>query len=727
MAEGPWTEYQTKPTDAEASGPWTEYQAKKPATANKFEVVTPDRDVPFQTPPGAVRGTVLPFMKDPSGNISLAMPELLAAPIRGAVKGGQAILGERPGMSLAGDPDVLAATGVGVGGLPKVSAAGERAAPVIRSAAAKAAPSTRPVPEGFMPYEEASKIALQVQAERTPASTIRGVQRTRNAAATIAARANADAPTTAQAVIDRLTTARGAGKPMMLPDVLDANVESLAGRVARTPGAAKEAVRSALKERAAGSVTRLSGDIDKALGEGNTVKLFDELKTARSQAAKPLFDKAYEGGSMAPLERQFEAAFNEASAAEQQASRDLTVARSQLTAARGKQTQTSGNVYSESAASAGNREAQVAVTKAERALAAANEQKQQVLDTLHQAQSDRMTGVKGAVWNPRIQEFLGNPRVKQGIQRGWRIERDEALSEGRPINPTDYAIVGWEDGEPVVGKVPTMRLLAVAKEGLDRMLQSSEFRNELTGELNKEGVAIDKLRNAFVSELDRVNPDYAAAREVWAGDSKSMDALRWGQKALSDDPRTVAKRVGEMTPGEKEFARIGLAQGLRDIANKRGPLAAEFDRIAGTRYGSQWARDQIAPFFDNPSDLQRFIDSVTAETEMARTGNRILGGSQTAERLAEDQAPITPKDIAHLGISGVLGHGATFLNRGIDIAGRFMAPLRRRQESEIARVLMDPNTRLELGNDGKLRVVPKMPDAIIMPHSNPFPPGPGAP
>lgn len=89
---------------------WVAVTPAKAATANKFEVETPDQDVPFQTPPGAVRGTVLPFMKDPSGNISLAMPEILAAPIRGAVKGGQAILGERSGMALAGDRDVLAAT-----------------------------------------------------------------------------------------------------------------------------------------------------------------------------------------------------------------------------------------------------------------------------------------------------------------------------------------------------------------------------------------------------------------------------------------------------------------------------------------------------------------------------------------------------------------------------------------------------------------------------------------
>lgn len=619
---------------------------------------------------------------------------------RGAVEIGQAATGARP---LPKGAEALGMASMGA--VPPPVARG------LGSALSHAVPpgrGQRPVPEGYMSYDEASKIAGNVGREL-------------KAEGMIEKRANQDAPTTAQQVIDTLTRGREAGKPMMLPDVLQGNVQSLAGRVARVPGESKEIMTSALRGRNAGAVTRLSEDIDKALGTGATQQLFDDLKTARSQAAKPLFDKANAGGSIAPLEHQFEAAFGEASQAEAAATRALQDARNQVTVASGKQTQTGGNVYSTSAANQSAREAEAAVTAAERDLAKAQTQKQQVLDLLRQAQEDRTLGTPGAVWNPRIQEFLNDSDVQAGIRRGWRIEQNEALAEGRPVNASEYAITGFNDaGEPIVGKVPTMKLLAVAKEGMDAMLQSSSYRNELTGALNKEGVSIDKKLRAFVSELDKVNPDYRAAREQWAGDTKSMQALKYGQELLKEHPESIARQIAEMTEGEREFTKIGLAQALRDVANKRGPLAAEFDRVAGTQYGAQWTRDQLKPLFADEATLQRFVDSVTAETTMARTGNKILGGSQTAERLAEDGSPVSGTDIAHAGVAAARGHLGQLVDRGITMGGKVMDRINPPPNTEIARILADPNVKLMLGPDGKLRIArPPPPGSFPIPGPSP--------
>src|ERR1700722_8042329 len=74
---------------------------------------SPDASVPFQNPPGSHRYSVLPWMEDAQGRGSLAMPEMLASPIRGMVKGGQAAWDERNAMSLSGDPDLLAAASLG--------------------------------------------------------------------------------------------------------------------------------------------------------------------------------------------------------------------------------------------------------------------------------------------------------------------------------------------------------------------------------------------------------------------------------------------------------------------------------------------------------------------------------------------------------------------------------------------------------------------------------------
>ena len=36
-----------------------------------------------------------------------------------------------------------------------------------------------------------------------------------------------------------------------------------------------------------------------------------------------------------------------------------------------------------------------------------------------------------AIWSPRLQQFLDNPRIQQGLAVGMKIERDTALAEGR--------------------------------------------------------------------------------------------------------------------------------------------------------------------------------------------------------------------------------------------------------------------------------------------------------
>ena len=73
-----------------------------------------DVAVPFQTPPGSTRGSVIPWMTDDKGRGTLAMPEMIAAPLRGAVKGGQEALGERPVNDTSARGDILAAATMGI-------------------------------------------------------------------------------------------------------------------------------------------------------------------------------------------------------------------------------------------------------------------------------------------------------------------------------------------------------------------------------------------------------------------------------------------------------------------------------------------------------------------------------------------------------------------------------------------------------------------------------------
>lgn len=301
-----------------------------------------------------------------------------------------------------------------------------------------------------------------------------------------------------------------------------------------------------------------------------------------------------------------------------------------------------------------------------------------------------------------IGQLLERPSVRAGMANARKIAAEEGV---------DMHTLGIDldaQGEPILVRVPTWQTLDYMKRGIDQVVE--QYRNPITGKLDLDtyGRVADITRTAFVGTMRDLNPSYAKALNAWSGPSRSMDALQVGADALKRSPEQNAARLAEMSANDVEFARLGIGQTLRDIVNKRGPLAAEFDRVAGTQYGSKSTRDQLRPFFQSEDAYKKFVDSVTAETTMARTSNKILGGSQTAERLAEDESSITPGDAAHTAIAGALGHHGALLNRLIGHGQKLWDKQNPELNAQIARLL--GATDIRLGRDAKGRVTIIKPD-----------------
>ena len=100
----------------------------------------------------------------------------------------------------------------------------------------------------------------------------------------------------------------------------------------------------------------------------------------------------------------------------------------------------------------------------------------------------------------------------------------------------------------------------------------ADERNPLTGRLSQRGVALDQFRRAYLGELDNLDNSgtYAAARGAWAGPSASMDAVRAGQAVLNKGPEEIAGEFGRLSPGDREFYRLGAADTLKEKLAKTG-------------------------------------------------------------------------------------------------------------------------------------------------------------
>jgi len=139
----------------------------------------------------------------------------------------------------------------------------------------------------------------------------------------------------------------------------------------------------------------------------------------------------------------------------------------------------------------------------------------------------------GPIHDDRIAQFLDDPIAKQGLRNGVELQRLEALASGTKFDPTDLAVTGFNAaGDPIVGQVPNMRTMDAVKRGLDDIIKAEV--NPQTRKLTQRGAAVQGVKRALVERLDAYNPDYAAARRIYAGDSAEVD------DAFSSALRTIA-------------------------------------------------------------------------------------------------------------------------------------------------------------------------------------------
>ena len=449
----------------------------------------------------------------------------------------------------------------------------------------------------------------------------------------IANRLAADMNTPQQAgqIIDE---AAGNGVPLSLMDTGD-NMRALGSYLTRQPGTSRTMMKAMLQGRQAEAGDRVRGAIQRDLGPiENPFEVTDGLMMKAVEDSAPLYGEAFNGGSLAPLEKQFEGAFNESSAAVNAAKRELQAARNGVTFAGSKQATAGMNVYGNSAANREARAASDAVSAAQAKLDQATAQHEGNLARLRQAQADGTANAPGAVWSPRIQQFLDDPISKAGLAKGIEVQRLEALAEGRPFNPTEYAIIGMgEDGAPIVGSVPNMRTLDSVKRGLYEMLDA--YPRDINGklQLDQRGRAIDMVRKSLLKHLDDLNPTYGAARAAYAGPVSAKDAFVNGRNALHFTAEEMDRATSRLTGHNREQFANGFRSALSDALRNSGDTADLVRKILGT----DKKRRAIAKLFGGEAGLSRFLKTMEAEAAARESYGTILG-SPSGQRIAEDFA-----------------------------------------------------------------------------------------
>lgn len=416
---------------------------------------------------------------------------------------------------------------------------------------------------------------------------------------------------------DKMTAAAKNGQPLAMADVSGESVRGLGEGILNQPGPARSIGAQLLlaRDKAAqqGALQDLERYVSPLASKYDTVQ---SLIAQRSAQTRGPYEEAFSGGSIAPLQDQLRTSLTAATGAKGQIAkqiRDIEVSNPGALAARG----------------AAGAEVRAKYIDLHQRLGQAEKDRQATLDMFRTAQSDVASNKPGAVWSPRIQQFLDDPILKSGISRGLEIQRLESLSEGRHFDPTEYATVGsTPDGAAVVGKVPNMRLLDAGKRGLDAIIADNKV--PFTGKLTDYGRAVDSVRRSYLNELDSLNPDYAAARQSHATPSRQMDAVNNGSKFLTKEPEEISADLERLNDTEKEMYRLGGASALRSkvLATRDG--ANEANRIGG----SELDRKRISALIGDTAKATQYLKAVENRNAAFQTKADMLGNSRAALRQA---------------------------------------------------------------------------------------------
>lgn len=308
----------------------------------------------------------------------------------------------------------------------------------------------------------------------------------------------------------------------------------------------------------------------------------------------------------------------------------------------------------------------------------------------------------GEVNDPRIMEALQNPRFKKAFEEAKAISSTEAAAAKlagedpskfqlrelyipREIKPGIF--------EMELKDIPDVRTLDYVKRGLDAIIEKG-YRGE--GMSSAEAAALKKLRNQYVKAIDDNVPEYAAARQSYAGDMEVKDALNMGMQDFNKlKHEEITKFMANASEAEKEAFRTGAVRYLQDTI---------FDKpnAAGKILSSNKLNTKLQAMFDKPEEYALIKAAMEKEALFYSRASNALAGSRTTPK-AEAIERVTNSPGADTGAGNIVSSVVKFLIHGEDkvspeVMGKMANMLSAGSPNEVAAVVKAIEKREKVAN-----------------------------
>lgn len=176
--------------------------------------------------------------------------------------------------------------------------------------------------------------------------------------------------------------------------------------------------------------------------------------------------------------------------------------------------------------------------------------------------------------------------------------------------------------------------------------------------------ALGNIRREIVSEVDKQNPAFAEARNVWSGGKADEEALQLGRKALREDSEELGSAVDKMSESEKKHFRIGVMKG---IENTIEGMSVNRDLVKKFRDVPKIRKALKASFKDEES-YDEFMQMLDDEAAMVETYTKARVGSRTTP-LAESNAQLK-RNFVGMMLRGLISGGSSAKFEGVSMGAQ---------------------------------------------------------
>jgi hypothetical protein len=250
--------------------------------------------------------------------------------------------------------------------------------------------------------------------------------------------------------------------------------------------------------------------------------------------------------------------------------------------------------------------------------------------------------------SPEIESLLSTPAGRKALNRAQVIaanERRDPTALGFALDDQGNVVLNPtlttsedEAGNLLLGQSPEQvrsfspQTLDYVKRGLDDVVEANRDKVSRRLILDEAGRAENMVRGQFREEVKRLNPDYGAALNAYAGPASAKQAMETGRKALNYSDQEIERAVTKLSQGDRQQFALGFRTALADALDRRVDGA---DKV-GALLGSPRKRKALAQVFGGEEGFNRFLQTMADERLANETYRAVRTGSPTAGRVAED-------------------------------------------------------------------------------------------